>query len=172
MRKAIGSKVVLDSQSNTAIDFMECVKDLFEFEEVKNLDLYHQHIGTSRLQHCLNVSYYSYRIAKALKGDYRSAARAGMLHDLFWYDWRTTRTPQLHAFYHPKAAVENALKIVELNKKECHAILIHMWPLCLGFPGDKVSFAVTVADKYCTVVEVCSQWSLKFLRLFSFGGTN
>ena len=40
--------------------------------------------------------------------DYVSVARAGMLHDLFLYDWRKRENGRkgLHAFTHPKSAYE------------------------------------------------------------------
>ena len=59
--------------------------------------------------------------------DYRSAARAGLLHDLFFYDWRTKKAIRSnHAAWHPWVAYDNAKKITELNKVETDAILKHM----------------------------------------------
>lgn len=159
MKKAIGSSVKLDEfESLYAVEFLDCIEDLLELDEVQRLEEYFQHCNTSRLQHCLNVSYYSYLAAKILHFDYRSAARAGMLHDLFWYDWRTEKTPQLHAFYHPKNALENAEKLVTLNKIEKDAIVKHMWPLSSGFPRYKESYVVTMSDKYCATVEIFNQY--------------
>lgn len=158
MEKAIGSKIKLDEyESFFAIEFNDCVDDLLELNEVKRLSEYFQHCNTSRLQHSINVAYYSYLMAKILHFDYRSAARAGLLHDLFWYDWRTEKTPQKHAFYHPKAALENAKKVTSLNKIEQDAIVKHMWPLCLKLPRYKESVVVTIADKYCATVEIFDQ---------------
>lgn len=139
-------------------EFWECIDDLFSLEEVQRLEGFFQHCGTTRLQHSLNVSYYSFVLAKHLGGDFRSAARAGMLHDLFWYDWRTEKTPQLHAFYHPKNALENAEKITELNEIERDAIVKHMFPLC-SFPQYRESYYVTVSDKYSATVEILEQFS-------------
>ncbi|MEG2505769.1 MAG: hypothetical protein RSB44_13935, partial [Carnobacterium sp.] len=43
-------------------------------------------------------------------------ARAGLLHDLFYYDWRTTKFDEgTHAYMHPRIAVKNAEKITELS---------------------------------------------------------
>ncbi|MBQ9920350.1 MAG: PD-(D/E)XK nuclease family protein [Clostridia bacterium] len=119
MERAIGSKInLIEDEHYYAVDFMACVEELWEMEEVQRLAEFCQHCNTSRLQHSLNVSYYSYRLAKLLGFDYKSAARAGLLHDLFWYDWMTEKQEELHAFYHPKAALKNAREITELNKIE------------------------------------------------------
>ena len=84
MTKAIGSKVKLDECENKiAEEYICCVNELLESKNVKELDNYSQHLNTSRLQHSINVSYYSYLICKRLKFDYKSAARAGLLHDLY-----------------------------------------------------------------------------------------
>lgn len=162
---AVGSKREFFDENDPVITgFMECIGDLLEIPEVKQLDKFHQHCNTSRLQHCLSVSYYSYRIAKKIGADPREAARAGLLHDLFLYDWRTKKTPEHHAFYHPKAALETAKRITELTNNEERAILEHMWPLYHGMPSTKESVAVTMADKYAASIEVVCQWSLLALR--------
>ena len=88
MNKVIGSRVDLNDDNNKyAVEFRTYIEDLFDNDTVQKLDRFTQHFHTSRLQHSLNVSYYSYRIAKVIGCDCRAAARAGLLHDLFWYDW-------------------------------------------------------------------------------------
>jgi uncharacterized protein len=165
MRKAIGSKIDFDSSDLPEIEeFREIISGLLEADEVKRLSEYFQHCNTTRLQHSFNVSYYSFVIAKKMGCDVRSAARAGMLHDLFWYDWRTEKTPQMHAFYHPKKALENAEKLTELNDIERDAIVNHMWPLSSGMPKYKESYAVTIADKYCATAEIFSQFTQSLKR--------
>ena len=38
--------------------------------------------------------------------------RAGLLHDLFYYDWRTTKFDEgSHAYVHPRIAAKNAEKL-------------------------------------------------------------
>jgi uncharacterized protein len=137
-------------------DFRECITDLLDSEQVQRLDSFKQHFNTSRFHHSINVAYYSYRICKALRFlgfDYVSAARAGVLHDLFLYDWRERHTKLKHTMYHPKNALENARGITEVNNIEADAILKHMFPLCT-FPKFKESYIVSLADKYCTVGEI------------------
>lgn len=92
MNKVIGSRVDLNDDNNKyAVEFRTYIEDLFDNDTVQKLDRFTQHFHTSRLQHSLNVSYYSYRIAKVIGCDCRAAARAGLLHDLFWYDWKSKK---------------------------------------------------------------------------------
>ncbi len=161
LKKAIGSRVNLNDITNpNTMEFRLYINDLLENKSVLRLDDYEQHINTSRLQHSFNVSYYSYKIAKLIGADARLAARAGLLHDLYWYDWHYKKTPENHAFFHPKLALKNAEKITNLTKQEQDAILKHMWPLSKGMPKYKESYAVTIADKYAATLEVIKQRSV------------
>ena len=101
-------------------EFILLIKDLLENNLVQEMKNYRQHYNTSCFDHCLEASYYSYLICKKFKLDYASAARASMLHDLFLYDWRKRQDGRkgLHAFTHPRTALENSLKHFNLNKKE------------------------------------------------------
>ena len=115
MEKAIGSKVNLLALENMlAIEFRYCVDDIIYNEKVQKLDNFEQHCHTSRLQHSINVAYYSFLICKFFGWDYRSAARAGLLHDLFLYDWRQATLPKekTSPTWHPKVALDNARKYV------------------------------------------------------------
>ena len=120
MNCAIGSKVDLESfDEEIARQYRACVEDLLDHEKVKKLDLWEQHNHTSRLQHCLNVSYYSFLICWKLGWDYRSAARAGLLHDLYFYDWRTKKALRSnHAAWHPRVTLENEKGFWEINPCE------------------------------------------------------
>lgn len=146
------------------IEFMECISDLIKSDEVIKLDDFSQHCNTSRLQHSLNVAYYSFLWAKKRGLDYKSVARAGLLHDLYLYDWREKETDEHHAFYHPKEALRNAEKITNLNEIERDAIVHHMWPLCKDTPYSKEAYLVSTVDKLCTIAEVISQIWKAILR--------
>lgn len=79
MNKVIGSRVDLNDDNNKyAVEFRTYIEDLFDNDTVQKLDRFTQHFHTSRLQHSLNVSYYSYRIAKVIGCGCRAAARAGL----------------------------------------------------------------------------------------------
>lgn len=168
MIKAIGSKINLADidEDLLAADYYSCVEDLLQLNEVKKLDEFEQHCHTSRFQHSLNVSYYSFLACKVLGLDYRSAARGGLLHDLFLYDWREVRgkAPQNHACWHPKVALNNAQKICDLNKVEKDIIVKHMWPVSIKFPRYAESYIVTLVDKYCASVEVAAYFGISTKR--------
>lgn len=161
LEKAIGSRIDLNDMSNPfTMEFRLFINDLLENKNVLRLDDYEQHVNTSRLQHSFNVAYYSYRIAKLIGADPRLAARAGLLHDLYWYDWHNKKTPENHAYFHPRLALKNAEKITRLTPREQDAIINHMWPLSKGMPKYKESYAVTVADKYAATLEAVKQRSV------------
>lgn len=155
MLRAIGSKKDLNCKNEpSAREFMECISDIYENEKVRKLDKLEQHNHTSRLQHSINVAYYSYVVCKKFGWDYRSAARAGILHDLYFYDWRKpSRIRGNHALWHPLIALDNARKITALNNVEVDAIRNHMWPCTIMPPKYKESYVLTFADKICATME-------------------
>lgn len=137
--------------------FLEIINDILANKSIQNLKLYKHHYAYTRLEHCLSVSYYTYVICNFLHLDYKSAARAALLHDLFFYDCEDKISrPKNHIKNHPKIALENANKLFNLNKKEQDIILKHMWPLTFSPPKYLESFIVTVVDKYCAFKE----WSM------------
>jgi uncharacterized protein len=142
---------------NYDIEFISIIEDFINNETVLQMKNYRQHYNTSTYDHCLNVAYLNYKICKKLKLDYISATRAGMIHDLFLYDWRkncrTVEIDGLHAFVHPKIALKNASNLFDLNDKEKDIILKHMWPVTLAFPKYKESFIITLTDKYSAIQE-------------------
>ena len=150
-------------------EFYSIIEDLLHNKTVQEMKKYKQHYNTSTFEHCLNVSYFNYKICKKLNLDYKSATRAGMLHDLFLYDWRNSRRELhldgYHAFIHPKIALDNALKIFNLNKKEQDIILNHMWPVTLfSIPKCKESFIITLTDKYSAIKESFSYYKQCLLQ--------
>ena len=155
MKKAIFSSVnLMDSESETASGYMNCVEDIFNSEIIKKLDNFEQHNHTSRLQHSINVSYYSYIWSKKLGLDCRSAARAGLMHDMYFYDWRRPCSLRgYHPLWHALVACDNARKNFGVNNIEADAIKKHMWP-CIFTPTKyKEGYIVSMADKYCAVLE-------------------
>lgn len=138
-------------------EYMSYVADLLETAEVQRLSEFVQHLHSNRLEHSISVSYNSYRIAKKMNGDARATARAGLLHDLFYYDWRTTKFDGgSHAYMHPRIAVKNAEKITELSALERDIIIKHMWGATIAPPRYKESYIVTMVDKYCAVKEAAT----------------
>ncbi|MDR7662487.1 HD domain-containing protein [Limosilactobacillus fermentum] len=130
-------------------EYVALVSDLLEQPAVQKLANYTQHHHSNRLQHSIAVSYDSYRLAKRLNLDYQATARAGLLHDLFYYDWRTTKFDLgTHAFIHPRVALRNAEKITSLSNKEKDIILKHMFGATVAVPRYWESLIVSLVDDY------------------------
>ena len=130
-------------------EYVSIVADLLAQPAVQKLANYTQHHHSTRLQHSIAVSYDSYKIAKKMHLDYRSTARAGLLHDLFYYDWRTTKfNLGTHAFIHPRVALRNAEKLTPLNKKEKDIILKHMFGATLAVPRYPESLILSLVDDF------------------------
>ncbi len=142
-------------------EFISIIDDIINNETVQKMKDFRQHYNVSCFEHCLCVSYYSYLICKKLHLDYKSVARAGMLHDLFLYDWRKKVNGRkgLHAFTHPKTALENSLKLFNLNNKEKDIILKHMWPVTIIPPKYLESFVITFVDKHCAMSETFNSFA-------------
>lgn len=136
-------------------DFESIIQDIEAHPTVQQMREFRQHCDTSCYEHCRNVAYYSYLICRKYGLDYISVARAGMLHDLFLYDWRKRQDGRkgLHAFTHPQTALKNASQLFTLNPKEQDIILKHMWPCTIKFPKYKESYILTFVDKFCAMQE-------------------
>lgn len=132
-------------------EYLAVVADILaDMEFLRTKDYLHH--KNSIFDHVLKVSYLAYQIAKAKGWDARAAARAGLLHDFFLYNWRDSDDPgrptrNLHGFRHPKIALENSRKF-NLSAMEEDIILKHMWPLTLRMPRYKESFLIVFLDKY------------------------
>ena len=161
-------------------EFEEIIAPIVSNNTVKRMHNYRQHCNTSCFEHCKNVAYFSYLICKKLNLDYVSISRAAMVHDLFLYDWREKKEyinrKGLHAFTHPKCALDNALKLFDLNDKEQDIILKHMWPLTIKLPKYKESYIITLVDKYCAILEsleyIQEKYCEKKLYKYSFAVVN
>ena len=147
--------MVIKVSEEVSSEYREVVERILTNKEFLRLSLYAHHQWTNRLMHSINVSYLSWKIARALGCDERVAARAGLLHDFCPYDF-TEKTPtgEHQAFYHPKAAAENSVQNFEITDRERDAILSHMFPLG-PIPKNKEAWIISFADKACAVTEMC-----------------
>ena len=82
MLNAIGSKKNL-LNNELSNGYFNTVSDLIENEMVLKMKAFTQHGYTSTFQHCVNVSYYNYKLCIFFNLDARAGARAGLLHDFF-----------------------------------------------------------------------------------------
>lgn len=159
MAKIICSKLNIYNENDVnAVEFFDCVKNIINSDEINELKNYKHHHFTTRFNHSLNVAYYSYRICKFFGWDYESAARAGLMHDLYFFE-NTSRDENGIKLLknHPFEALKNSEKLVDLNDIEKDAIVNHMWPCSsLSRPKYKESAAVSFSDKLCAVLETSS----------------
>ncbi len=128
-------------------EFLEIVEPLLNDPLVSMLEKYRHHYQKNRLEHCLDVAWLSYRIARIFNLDVQMISRGALLHDLFHYDW-LREGPRWHGFRHPRIALENARKVITLTKKEEDIILRHMWPLTIIPPLYTEAWIVSAVDKY------------------------
>ena len=136
-------------------EFEEIISDIEKNTEVQKMNNFRHHNRTNRYSHSKSVAYKSYCLCKKLKLDFISAARAGMLHDLFLYDSKIGSSAEkgMQLFTHPRLALNNANQLFELNKKEQNIILRHMWPITIIPPKYMEGFVITLMDKYCAIKE-------------------
>ena len=118
-----------------------------------------QHGNVSVRRHAINVARYSLLINEKLgiKCNKRDLIRGALLHDYFLYDWHDKDhiSPlRLHGFFHPGIALRNAEKEYRLSTKEKDIIRKHMWPLTIVPPKCREAWVVSMADKYCSIMEI------------------
>jgi uncharacterized protein len=141
--------IIRDTDPDNSGEYYNIIKDIIENPEFRKTGDYKHH-HTSILEHSIYVSFYSYKLAKKLKLDFRSVARGALLHDFFLYDWKMPHPEKgkNHGIEHPKTALRNASRLFELNKIEKDIILNHMWPFTRTIPGEKETVTVLLVDKY------------------------
>jgi uncharacterized protein len=136
--------------------FVAVVGDLLDSDQVRSMSRLAHHGKVTCYDHSLFVAYLSYRAARALGWDYRSAARGGLLHDLYLYNSKDKSAhPGLQCFDHPVAAARNAAALTDLSPKEEDIILSHMWPLAKRRPHSREAALVDFIDTFCATLELC-----------------
>lgn len=137
-------------------DYLEMVQDILAHPKVLSMEQYTQHGDTSCLRHSIHVSYLSYLFCRDRGWDARAAARAGLLHDLFLYDWHfhaKETGDHFHGLTYPRRALENARRLFQLSPREENIILRHMWPLTITPPKYREAYVIVMFDKYCSLME-------------------
>jgi uncharacterized protein len=133
------------------MEYMSLICDILDNKSFRRLAEYHQHLGTSRLQHSIHVSYLAWKLARLCSADEVCAARAGLLHDFCLYDFHA---PDKHCEFikHPFKAAENTQRHFFISEKEYAAIVSHMFPAG-PMPTSAAGWLITIADKICAVQE-------------------
>lgn len=137
--------------------YVNITHDIMANEEFLKLrDMQHHH--TTRLNHSLKVSYYSYKIAKALRLSYEEVARAGLLHDFYMEQVNDQEHVKdkvmLFTTKHPMNALDNASKYFDLTDLEIDIIKSHMFPVDVKVPKYAESWIVSAVDKVVSAREM------------------
>ncbi len=132
-------------------DFFRCVSPLTADSRVCRLRAISHHRWTNRYEHVLLVSYLSFALARRWHWDARAAARAGLLHDLFYQQADSSLSLCLH---HPEMAAENAEKVTHLTQRERNIILSHMWPAGRYLPRSREAWLVNLVDDFVAVLDL------------------
>ena len=155
------------------IDFKnwyKIVKPIITSEEFKKRKLMKHH-DDSVYEHCVAVSFYSYKMAAKRKRDEffcYNCSIAGLLHDFYQRAWQYSESlnlldssysarfndkknnRDLHGFTHAKDALINARKFYKefLTPQIEDAILKHMFPINPYPPKYIEGWYITLADKF------------------------
>lgn len=147
--------------------YLNEISDIQDHPFVESLAIFKQHVNGNRLTHSYLVSYYSYRLARKLGWDARACARAGLLHDLFYYyPGDVSFSNGGHLRNHPKIALINARLVTDLTPIEEDIILKHMWLATTALPKYKESYIVTFVDKYVAMYDFIQPSYAKMMAAF------
>lgn len=137
--------------------FWKEIRVICDTSRVEESKAFYQHGFTSVYKHSLHVAYGSCLMAERchLPVDYKKLIRGAFLHDYFLYDWhdREHNHKRPHGFYHPSAALKNAMEDFDLSWKEQNIIKRHMFPLTVIPPGCLEAWIVCCVDKVCSTRE-------------------
>ena len=136
-------------------EFVELTRDLLDSDQVRMMGQWKHHGPVTTLDHSLFVAFSTYRVARALRLDVRSAVRGALLHDLYLYDSRDkTAHPGNQCIDHPRFAARNAAALTPLTPKERNIILSHMWPAGGALPRSVEAWTVDLVDTVCASLEL------------------
>ena len=136
-------------------EFLSLTRELLDSDQVRMMGRWKHHGPVTTLDHSLFVAFSTYRWAKRLHLDVRTAVRGALLHDLYLYDSHDkTAHPGNQCFDHPRFAARNAAALTPLTPKEQNIILSHMWPLGGAFPRSLEAWTVDLVDTICAGLEV------------------
>lgn len=132
--------------------------DILCSENFNSMKAYIQHGNMSVQEHCIRVAKTSLAIRDkyGIECNSRDLVRGALLHDYFLYDWHISdgiQSHRLHGFFHPGKALRNAKKEYNISSRQEDIIIKHMWPLTVVPPKCREAWIVTMADKYCSLME-------------------
>lgn len=132
-------------------EFYNIIKPILENEEFQKTKEITHH-GITRFNHSLRVAYFSYKITKALRLDYKETTEAALLHDFFLDDVENENAiAKLRK--HPNYAVNKATQYFDLSNKQIDIIEKHMFPITFRPPKYMESWIVDLVDDGAAVYE-------------------
>jgi len=153
-------KKFYDKQRDLHYQLREYGGDILDSDTFRSSAQNIQHGDVTVRTHCMNVAKYSLAISKKLSFlpvHKQDLVRGALLHDYFLYDWHkddpANEHRKLHGFYHPGIALRNAERDFGLTEREKDIIQKHMWPMTIVPPVHVEGWIVTMADKYCSMME-------------------
>lgn len=145
--------------------FDQLCKGITDTDEYLSMKKYTSHANVSCYQHSINVAKDCYRFGEKhrVKCDMRSLIRGALLHDYYLYDWHDKNKGfRWHGFKHSRFALNNAMKVYDLNNIEQNIIISHMFPLNITkIPIYKESIIVTLMDKKNALSETFSRFAFR-----------
>ena len=136
------------------IEYYNIIKPILENKEFLKRKKFMHHENESVYEHSLKVSLLSYKIAKKIGADYKSATIGALLHDFYSKPWQENNNEKtslfkMHGFTHASDAYKNSKKYFNdlITPKIKDIIVKHMFPLNPIPPKYIESWIVTVADK-------------------------
>lgn len=143
------------------LEFEEIIQDLLLDPDVQSMQELPQHSKSSNcFDHSLYVAYLSFLACRRLGLDYIAATRAAMLHDFALRNWDEDDMGVKRLWKHPHLALENAEARYQLSDLQKDIIVKHMWPLTRPLPRHRETFVVSMADKFCAVMEMSRVYQL------------
>lgn len=131
-------------------EYINIVNDILKDKKFLKLKEEIHHYTTNRYDHCINVSYATYKACKRYNLDYINATRASLVHD-FYLNNEVNSDKKLLS--HPNRALINAKRLIKLNEKQENIILSHMFPFSKIKPESKESILVVLIDDYISIKE-------------------
>lgn len=146
-------------------EYFNIVDDILDNDKFKKTNDCKHH-GLTRMEHSIKVSYYSYKISKKLKLDYKATARAGLLHDFFISE--DIKQKNVSAFIHPYKSLNNSEQYFYLSDKEEDIIISHMFPILPHkVPKYLESWLVSLVDKIVATYEFYYSYGRTYIYKFS-----
>ncbi|MDD5888384.1 MAG: HD domain-containing protein [bacterium] len=139
---------MLDFSNEEFYNLIKPIECHEEYQNLKNI----KHHGITRYDHSYRVAYYSYIITKTFGLDYKETTQAALLHD-FFSDDVAHKNPIARLSQHPKYAVKNAQRIINLSEKQIDIIETHMFPITFTPPKYLESWIVDIIDDIASIYE-------------------